>query len=75
MLRPNPDPFTLEIIQNALQAICDEMFMTLRRTAMSSVIYENLDFGVAITDKEGRLACQGARFVRILGFADGDRSP
>lgn len=70
MLRPNPDPFTLEIIQNALQAICDEMFMTLRRTAMSSVICENLDFGVAITDKQGRLACQGAGLPGFIGMLD-----
>ncbi len=70
MLNPKPDPFTLEIIQNAFQAICDEMFTTLRRTAMSSIIYENLDFGVAITDAQGRLACQGSGLPGFIGMLD-----
>jgi len=64
------DPFTTEIIQNALQAICDEMFTTLRRIAMSSLIYENLDFGVAVTDAEGRLACQGSGLPGFIGMLD-----
>ena len=54
------DPFTLEVIQNSLQAASEEMFAVLRKVAMSSVIYENLDFGVAVTDGEGRLASQGS---------------
>jgi len=69
-MHPSSDPFTLEIIQSALQAICDEMFMTLRRTAMSSIIYENLDFGVAVTDAEGRLACQGSGLPGFIGMLD-----
>ncbi|MHB8470139.1 MAG: hydantoinase B/oxoprolinase family protein, partial [Gaiellaceae bacterium] len=36
------DPITLEIIQNSLQAISDEMFAALRKTAMSAIIYEVL---------------------------------
>ncbi|MHB8650932.1 MAG: hydantoinase B/oxoprolinase family protein, partial [Gaiellaceae bacterium] len=43
------DPITLEIIQNSLQAISDEMFAALRKTAMSAIIYEVLDMGTAIT--------------------------
>jgi N-methylhydantoinase B len=69
-VHPNSDPFTVEIIQNALQAICDEMFSTLRRTAMSSIIYENLDFGVAITDATGKLACQGSGLPGFIGMLD-----
>jgi N-methylhydantoinase B/oxoprolinase/acetone carboxylase alpha subunit len=46
------------------------MFITLRRTAMSSVIYENLDFGVAITDKQGGLAGQGAELPGFIGMLD-----
>ncbi len=41
----------------------------MARAAMSSVIYEVLDFGVAITDAEGRLASAGAGipgFVSML---------
>ena len=33
------DIFTLEIIQNSLQAIADEMFAAMRKAAMSPVIY------------------------------------
>ena len=45
------DPITLEIIQSSLQAAADEMFATMRRTAMSAIIYEVLDMGTGITDK------------------------
>ena len=34
------DPITVEIIQSSLQAACDEMFIAMRKTAMSSIIYE-----------------------------------
>mgnify|MGYP003317048095 CR=1 FL=1 len=37
------DPFTFDIIQNSLQAISDEMFIVMRKTAMSAIIYEVLD--------------------------------
>ena len=45
------DPITVEIIQSSLQAACDEMFIAMRKTAMSSIIYEVLDFGTAVTDQ------------------------
>ncbi|HUW09092.1 MAG TPA: hydantoinase B/oxoprolinase family protein, partial [Anaerolineae bacterium] len=54
------DPITLEIIQSSLQAAADEMFAALRRTAMSAIIYEVLDMGTGITDKNGELAGSGA---------------
>ena len=50
MPTPAPDPITLEIIQNSLQAISDEMFAAMRKTAMSAIIYEVLDMGTGITD-------------------------
>src|SRR5207237_1095935 len=65
------DPVTIEIIQSSLDAISSEMFATMRKTAMSSIIYEVLDFGVAITDRERRLASSGAdmpAFVRMLDY-------
>ena len=64
------DPFTLEVIQNSLQATSEEMFAVLRKVAMSSVIYENLDFGVAVTDGEGRLASQGSGLPGFIGMLD-----
>jgi N-methylhydantoinase B len=65
-----PDPFTLEIIQNSLQAISDEMFAAFRRTAMSAIIYEVLDMGTAITDAEGDLASSGAGIPAFVGVLD-----
>ena len=53
------DPITLEIIQNSLQATADEMFAAMKKTAMSSIIYEVLDMGTGITDAQGRLAING----------------
>ena len=55
-----PDPITLEIIQNSLQAAADEMFVAMKKTAMSSIIYEVLDMGTGIMDAKGELASSGA---------------
>jgi N-methylhydantoinase B len=65
---PQHDPFTLTIIQSGFQAICDEMSVSLRRTAMSSVIYEALDFGVGLTDASGESACDGAGLPAFVGI-------
>ncbi|MEM9168423.1 MAG: hydantoinase B/oxoprolinase family protein [Pseudomonadota bacterium] len=62
------DPITIEIIQSALTAITDEMFATMRRTAMSPIIYEVLDFGVALFDAEGELASSGAGIPAFVGM-------
>ena len=62
------DPFTQEIIQDSLTAISEEMFATMARAAMSSVIYEVLDFGVALTDADGNLASVGAGIPGFVGM-------
>lgn len=64
------DPITLEIIQNSLQATADEMFAAMRKTAMSSIIYEVLDMGTGITDAQGRLASSGAGIPAFIGVLD-----
>ncbi len=64
------DPITLEIIQSSLQAAADEMFAALRRTAMSAIIYEVLDMGTGITDKDGELAGSGAGIPAFVGVLD-----
>ncbi|MDG2260657.1 MAG: hydantoinase B/oxoprolinase family protein [Paracoccaceae bacterium] len=66
----NADPITLEIIQNSLQAAADEMFAAMRKTAMSSIIYEVLDMGTGITDAEGRIASSGAGIPAFIGVLD-----
>ena len=65
-----PDSITLEIIQSSLQAIADEMFAALRKTAMSAIIYEVLDAGTGITDAQGSLASSGAGIPGFVGVLD-----
>lgn len=64
------DPITLEIIQNSLQSAADEMFAAMRKTAMSSIIYEVLDLGTGITDASGRIASSGAGIPAFIGVLD-----
>ncbi|MEN6298580.1 MAG: hydantoinase B/oxoprolinase family protein [Anaerolineaceae bacterium] len=64
------DPITIEIIQSSLQAAADEMFAALRHTAMSAIIYEVLDMGTGITDKDGELAGSGAGIPAFVGVLD-----
>ncbi len=64
------DPITLEIIQSSLQAAADEMFAAMRRTAMSAIIYEVLDMGTGITDRNGELAGSGAGIPAFVGVLD-----
>lgn len=69
-MRTDFDPFSLEIIQNSIDATCEEMFMGMRQAAMSTIIYEVLDFGVGITDAEGNLASQGAGIPIFIGMLE-----
>jgi N-methylhydantoinase B len=64
------DPITLEIIQNSVQAAANEMFAALRRTAMSAIIYEVLDMGTGITDRNGEMAGSGAGIPAFVGVLD-----
>ncbi len=69
-MKPSYDPITTEIIQNSLQAAADEMFAAMRHTAMSAIIYEVLDMGTGITDKDGELAGSGAGIPAFVGVLD-----
>ena len=69
-MRPNTDPVTLDIIQNSLEAIADEMFAAMRKTAMSAIIYEVLDLGTGITDPAGEIAASGAGIPAFVGVLD-----
>ncbi|MFV1859803.1 MAG: hydantoinase B/oxoprolinase family protein [Anaerolineales bacterium] len=64
------DPFTLEIIKEGLRSIGDEMFVTMQRTSMSTIIYEVLDYAVGLTDAEGNLITQGNGVTLFLGTLD-----
>ena len=64
------DPITLEIIQSSLQSAADEMFAAMKKTAMSSIIYEVLDMGTGILDADGEIACSGAGIPAFIGVLD-----
>ena len=64
------DPVTLDIIQNSLEAISDEMFVAMRKTSMSAIIYEVLDMGTGITDAQGEIASSGAGIPSFVGVLD-----
>lgn len=66
----NTDPYTLEIIKNAVTAIGDEMFLAMAKTSMSPIIYEALDYSVGITDRNGDLLAQGNGTTVFLGMID-----
>ncbi len=70
MTATRSDPITLEIIQSSLEAISDEMFAALRKTAMSAIIYEVLDMGTGITDGAGNIASSGAGIPAFVGVLD-----
>ena len=70
LMQPVNDPVTLDIIQNSLQAIADEMFAAMRKTAMSAIIYEVLDMGTGITDADGEIAASGAGIPAFIGVLD-----
>lgn len=67
----NPNQFTREIIKNALVAIGEEMFIALKRTSMSPIIYEALDYGIGLTDATGQLISQGNGIPGFIGTLDG----
>ena len=62
------DPFTIEVVKDALTAVGDEMFETLLRTSMSPIIYEVLDFASGLTDASGRLITQGQGVTGFIGM-------
>jgi len=64
------DPVTFDIIQNSLEAVADEMFAAMRKTAMSAIIYEVLDLGTGITDADGEIAASGAGIPAFIGVLD-----
>jgi N-methylhydantoinase B len=64
------DPVTLEIIEASVQAASHEMFAALRKTAMSAIIYEVLDAGTAITDRDGSLISAGAGIPTFVAALD-----
>jgi N-methylhydantoinase B len=61
------DPFTYELIRDALVSVSDEMFLTMQRTSKSPIIYEVLDYATGLTDTEGQMITQGNGVTGFLG--------
>ena len=64
---PDLDPFTREVITNALQSAAEEAFINLGRTAKSSVIYETLDYATGLIDPNGNVVAQANGVPGFLG--------
>lgn len=64
------DPVTFDIIQNALEAVADEMFYAQVKTSMSAIIYEVLDLSTSILDRDGQIAASGAGIPAFIGVLD-----
>ncbi len=64
------DGSIVEVIRNYLISITEEMRTTLIRTAFNPVIYEVLDFGISIYDKQQRLIAEAPGLTRFLGAND-----
>lgn len=66
------DPFTAEVIKSGLNAIGEEMFISMARSSMSPIIYEVLDYACGITDADGNVISQGngvTLFIGVLTFS------
>src|SRR6476646_3840742 len=61
------DPITTEVIRHGLNSAAEQMKRALVRTAFSPVIYEVLDFAVAIYDRDIRLLAQAPSLPFFMG--------
>ena len=61
------DPITTEVVRHALNSAANQMKRALIRTAFSPVIYEVLDFAVAIYDRHLRMLAQAPSLPLFMG--------
>ena len=61
------DPITTEVIRHSLHSAAEQMRRALIRTAFSPIIYDVLDFAVAIYDSDKRLLSQAPGLPNFLG--------
>lgn len=64
------DAATVEIIRNYLTSAATEMQRTLIRTAYNTIIYEILDFGISVYDRDARLIADSPGLPVFLGAND-----
>ncbi len=61
------DPITTEVVRHSLHSAAEQMKRALIRTAFSPIIYDVLDFAVAIYDRDKRLLSQAPGLPNFLG--------
>jgi N-methylhydantoinase B len=61
------EPITTEVIRHGLNSVANQMKRALVRTAFSPIIYEVLDFAVAIYDSQVRLLAQAPTLPMFMG--------
>jgi N-methylhydantoinase B len=64
------DGATVEVIRSHLVSVAQEMRVTLIRTAFNPVIYEVLDFGISVYDRELELVAEAPGVTRFVGAND-----
>ena len=53
------DPITVEVLRSAFTATCNEMALTVAKTAYSTPVNEGHDFATGLYDRHGNLVAQG----------------
>jgi N-methylhydantoinase B len=61
------DPILLEVLRNRLDAIADEMELTLLKSAVSPIVKEGLDASAALFNAQGETIAQAAAIPIHLG--------
>ena len=64
------DAVVVQVVRNGLDSVAEQMAVTLRRTAYSTIIREVLDYATALFDPQGRLIAQSSRiplFINAMG--------
>ena len=67
MSSPAIDPILLEVLRNRLDAIADEMELTLLKSAASPIVKEGLDASAALFNRQGETIAQAAAIPIHLG--------
>ena len=67
---PGLDGATVEVIRHYLNSTAEQMRRTLVRTAFNPVIYEVLDFGISMYDRDLRLISESSGILFFLGAND-----
>ena len=60
------DPITFEVVRSSLDALVDEMAITVMRTAYSGIVKDSMDYSTVFCDEKGRVIAQGLTIVAHL---------